>query len=302
VVFDNIASESPCCQDPYPGAQFGPDCPGSSDQCTGAWPIPTQIGTGIHETTNSPVYVWGNSGTVNGATQSIQGSISYTNGTQEGATPTSCTHPGDVCDVVVTATAPSTWVRCQSAADVAAGCPVAYTYNPYTYPHPLDDLPMTVFGGSCVVQEGDAGSATEGGAPPGTDAGSGSDSGSGDAAGPLADGSPSGDSGEVTPPATGKSGCGCGMASPRPDFATFLAIASAVGAAVLRRRRGGTRARAEKEALAPVRLGHPCPVRPSPYFPRRAPITPATHPSIERRRDCNEPHFGSSKLESFHGR
>jgi hypothetical protein len=148
LVFDNISSGTPCCQDPYPGAQFGPDCP-SSDQCTGAWPIPSQVGTGINETTSSPVYVWGNAATVDGSTQSIQASLGYTNGTQHGGTPTACTHPGGVCDVVVTANAPATWVRCESAADVSAGCPVSYSYTPYTYPHPLDTLSTSCVGVGC---------------------------------------------------------------------------------------------------------------------------------------------------------
>jgi hypothetical protein len=31
--------------------------------------------------------------------------------------------------------------RCESAADLSAGCPVSYTYVPYTYPHPLQGGP-----------------------------------------------------------------------------------------------------------------------------------------------------------------
>jgi hypothetical protein len=211
VVFDNVSSQAPCCQDPYPGAQFGPDCP-SSDQCTGTWPIPTQVGTGINETTSSPVYVWGNSATIDGSTQSIQDSLGYTNGTQAGATSTSCTHPGNVCDVVATADAPSSWVRCESAADLSAGCPVTYAYQPYAYPHPLDDLPADCFGAGCQAGQPDAG-AGDGGAP---------DGGAGDG------GSSNGG---------GSGGCGCVLAPLRTGSFTTLAVAGALLAAMRRRRR-----------------------------------------------------------------
>jgi hypothetical protein len=48
------------------------------------------------------------------------------------------------CDVVALTSHPSTLTRCQTAADVTAGCPVTYTYTPYTYPHPLDTSAATV--------------------------------------------------------------------------------------------------------------------------------------------------------------
>jgi hypothetical protein len=148
LVYGNISSQTPGFQEPYPSAQFGPDCP-SSDVCTETWPIPAQVGTGINRTTHSPIYVWGNDGMINGSTQSIQDSLYYTNGTQAGATPTSCTHPGGVCDVVAPSAAPATLERCQSAADLQAGCPVSYTYTPYPYPHPLDDLSSSCVGAGC---------------------------------------------------------------------------------------------------------------------------------------------------------
>src|ERR1700722_12461679 len=222
VVYDNISSQSPCCQDPYPGAQFGPDCP-SSDQCTGSWPIPTQVGTGIHETTSSPIYVWGNSATVDGSTQAIQSSLSYTNGTQAGPSPTSCTHPGNVCDVVVGATAPSSWVRCQSAADVEAGCPVTYTYKAYVYPHPLDDLPTSCFGAGCPPPQTDGGSPTDSGTPgqdasPGDSGTPGLDASSGDS-GVLQQEAGVGDGGSGSGSGRGSTGCGCAVPMPwKPDL------------------------------------------------------------------------------------
>jgi hypothetical protein len=202
LVWGNTASSVACCQDPYPGAQFGPDCP-SSDVCSGTWPIPSQVGTGINETTNSPAYVWGNTGTAFGATQDIQSRVYFANGIQGGATPTSCTHPGNICDVVASVSQPTTWVRCESAADLDAGCPVSYQYVPYPYPHPLDDLPPTCFGYGCP-------GGSDGGIDAGTgvDAGTGADAGSGGRdAGASVDGGAV-DSGSSGPPPI-HSGCGC---------------------------------------------------------------------------------------------
>jgi hypothetical protein len=65
--------------------------------------------------THSPAYVWGN------------GSIPIQNG--GGVTLNT--------DYLVSTSQQATLTRCESAADVAAGCPVSYNYVPYTYPHPL---------------------------------------------------------------------------------------------------------------------------------------------------------------------
>ncbi len=273
LVYDNVASGAPCCQDPYPTAQFGPDCP-SSDQCTGAWPIATQVGTGINQTTSSPVYVWANASTVDGSTQSIQDSLGYTNGTQAGATPTACTHPGGVCDVVATTTAPSSWVRCESAADVAAGCPVSYSYTPYPYPHPLDNLSPACAGMGCpVATTGDGGVDAAGDAAPapGSEAGAGTDASAADAGdsggadgsvGPCAEGGVGSDAGAPARTDSGGSdasggptglkggsagGCGCTTVD-EPERggcgAAAFAMAGVLLAFVSRRRGYRTRSRA----------------------------------------------------------
>jgi len=121
-----------------PGYFLGPFCP-SSDPCSGTWPLNWQAGRGINNGTAeqwSPFYAWGNDVAL--------GALRPRNApyVQIGASPTnaSCTHPGNVCDGVDLGSGvsmPATLTRCQSAADLAAGCPVTYTYTPYTYPHPL---------------------------------------------------------------------------------------------------------------------------------------------------------------------
>jgi hypothetical protein len=101
--------------------EFQEDCQ------SGTWPINTQVGRGINQNTSSPAYAWGNAAPLNVASGSSFVDI--------GSTLTSCSH--SPCDVVNTPSQPVTLTRCESAADVAAGCPVSYTYTPYTYPHPL---------------------------------------------------------------------------------------------------------------------------------------------------------------------
>ncbi|HEY4116690.1 MAG TPA: hypothetical protein VGM56_02490 [Byssovorax sp.] len=253
VVFENIAAEPPCCQDAAPSAQFGPDCPGSSDTCTGPYPIPTQVGTGIHEITNSPIYVWGNTSAIDGATQSIQESLTYTNGTEEGATPTSCTHPGNVCDVVVTDAAPVSWVKCESAADVAAGCPVTYTYASYTYPHPLDDLAASCVGAGCGASTTSAATGA-GGASAATTTGAGATGGAATTAtGPASSSGPgasasatgagggqaatTGGGGDAAIPGASDGGCGCLVAGSIGDASARTAALALIALAFARRRR-----------------------------------------------------------------
>jgi hypothetical protein len=101
--------------------EFQEDCQ------SGTWPINTQVGRGINQNTSSPAYTWGNASNLN-----ISSGSSFVN---IGSTLTSCSH--NPCDVVTAPSQPVTLTRCESAADVVAGCPVSYAYTPYTYPHPL---------------------------------------------------------------------------------------------------------------------------------------------------------------------
>jgi hypothetical protein len=103
-------------------SQSGPNLGGGNiqitDDCTsGSYPIPDQIGRGINQTL-SPEYVWGNASNI-------------------GIIDTNPTFIQLNRDYYTAGSQPSNMVRCQSAADVNAGCPVSYTYTPYTYPHPL---------------------------------------------------------------------------------------------------------------------------------------------------------------------
>jgi hypothetical protein len=98
-----------------------------TEDCTsGGYPITDQVGRGISQN-SSPAYVWGNTGTM----PVSSGNPTYV---QIGASTGACAH--SPCDVVSTSSQP-TLTRCQSAADVSAGCPVTYTYTPFTYPDPL---------------------------------------------------------------------------------------------------------------------------------------------------------------------
>jgi len=118
--------------------------PIGSDQ-TGTPPVQYQLGTGIGGTTFSPVYIWGSS-VIESPSFAKQGP---TDMTQIGTSPNSCSgYVGTDCNVVYSSTGaqPTTLLRCQTAADETAGCPVSYTYTPYTYPHPLDNCPSTTFG------------------------------------------------------------------------------------------------------------------------------------------------------------
>jgi len=98
----------------------------TEDCSTGSYPIADQVGRGISQN-SSPAYVWGNTGTM----PVSSGNATYV---QIGASTGACAH--SPCDVVSTSSQP-TLTRCQSAVDVSAGCPVTYTYTPFTYPDPL---------------------------------------------------------------------------------------------------------------------------------------------------------------------
>ena len=122
------------------GMTWGPD-PGSSDIYSGSRPVAKQVGRGINGTTFSPGYAWGND-------SSIQSNLGPEDGQSlvlVGSSITGCGGYG--CDVIAT-TAMPTLQRCQSSSDVSAGCPVAFTYTPLVYPHPLDTCPTSVIGTS----------------------------------------------------------------------------------------------------------------------------------------------------------
>ena len=112
------------------GIQFLEDC------TNGTWPLQNQVGRGINGTTSSPAYTWNNPH----STMPTQ-TAGTTADLQIGATTGACASVSpnhSPCDIVDTPTStPSAITRCESAADVTAGCPVTYTYTPYTYPHPL---------------------------------------------------------------------------------------------------------------------------------------------------------------------
>jgi hypothetical protein len=138
------------------GIIWGNDSNGSANvniqitqDCTsGTWPLQGQVGRGFNSApadfpngtagNYNPNYAWGNTGSVvisNGNTTFVQIGITPTDATN-------CSgHAGNVCDMVSVATQPGTLQRCESAADVTAGCPVSYAYTPYTYPHPLQGRP-----------------------------------------------------------------------------------------------------------------------------------------------------------------
>jgi hypothetical protein len=138
---------------------LGPLC-GSSDIC-GTYPVQYQFGVGIGGLSYSPVYIWGN------ATPETSAHVVAPSMVQMGTAPNDPAHcsgmSGSLCNAIVTTTQPATLLRCESAADVAAGCPVSYTYTPYTYPHPSDNCRSTTFG---VVSGGCSSSSPPPPAPP----------------------------------------------------------------------------------------------------------------------------------------
>jgi hypothetical protein len=84
-----------------------------------SYPVTGQIGRGIKQAA-SPAYFWNNSADM--PVLAVQGTACLSQGT----------------DYSVSASQPATLLRCESAADRKAGCPVSYKYTPYTYPFPLD--------------------------------------------------------------------------------------------------------------------------------------------------------------------
>jgi hypothetical protein len=93
---------------------------------SGGYPVPQQVGRGIGGTTHaSPAYFWNNKNTATGANMPFQ-DLEGTGWVQVNR------------DYYTSASQPATLTRCESAADVSAGCPVSYVYTPYVYPHPLN--------------------------------------------------------------------------------------------------------------------------------------------------------------------
>jgi hypothetical protein len=118
------------------GWSVGPDCPTSSDTCTGTWPVQYQVGRGINGTTWSPLYIWGNdSGIQSNTGPSGSQSLVYVGTALTDASNCSA-HTSNDCDAVLTTSLP-TLTKCQSAADVTAGCPNTFTYTALAYPYPL---------------------------------------------------------------------------------------------------------------------------------------------------------------------
>jgi hypothetical protein len=146
VYYSNHSSGVPY-QAQYPGVSVGPACPGSSDTCSGTWPVTWQVGRGLKKT-YSPAYIWGNDNVIQNGIPGLGGGIGASpNQTLVilGTAPTDATncsrHPGNVCDVVNAGATQPTLQRCQQATDV---CPQSFTYAPYTYPHPLQgNVPVT---------------------------------------------------------------------------------------------------------------------------------------------------------------
>lgn len=90
-----------------------------------------QIGRGVYPTnppandgTSSPAYYWGNDSTIN---LQLNGMTSNTSVVTNR-------------DFFSSTTQPATLKRCESSADVTAGCPVSYSYTPFAYPHPLQSV------------------------------------------------------------------------------------------------------------------------------------------------------------------
>jgi len=94
-------------------------------ECGGAGARPNrpaigQIGRGINQE-SSPAYFWNNSADM--LVEAVQGARCVARN----------------LDYFVASSQPPVLQRCESRADLAAGCPVVYNYIPYTYPYPLDE-------------------------------------------------------------------------------------------------------------------------------------------------------------------
>jgi hypothetical protein len=95
----------------------------TSDCQGGSYPVQDQVGRGIGQNA-SPLYLWNN---LNTTTSKAMGFVDG-----EGTNLVQANR-----DFLASGSQPGSITRCESAADVATGCPVSYAYKPYTYPHPL---------------------------------------------------------------------------------------------------------------------------------------------------------------------
>lgn len=119
---------------------------GSSD-VLGAYPVQYQFGMGSSAGRNySPAYIWG-SGSPQQSPDLYDQQPSMVQIGTAANDPTHCSGmSGSVCNAIYSSSQPSSLERCESAADINAGCPVSYTYAPYVYPHPLDNCPSSTIG------------------------------------------------------------------------------------------------------------------------------------------------------------
>jgi hypothetical protein len=112
VIFNNTAS----------GLNAGSGAINMTSDCSGgSYPVQDQVGRGISQNL-SPTYLWNN---LKGGT-----ALPFVDGEGTGFVQAAR-------DYFTSGSQPGTLNRCESAADVGAGCPVSGAYTPYTYPHPL---------------------------------------------------------------------------------------------------------------------------------------------------------------------
>ncbi len=132
------------------GIQLEVECVSAGQECSGGsgqtYPQPDQVGRGVSQNL-SPAYIWVN--TIQTGAQMPIDNLS-----------TTMTLSGR--DYNVSSSAPATITRCESAADVSAGCPVTYTYTPFTYPYPLtsNGMPNPSDPGGAFVGPGTPGAVT----------------------------------------------------------------------------------------------------------------------------------------------
>jgi len=109
-------------------AQFAEEDTTTPECVSGGYPCLWMIGRGIYDNSpanpgrSSPAYYWNNDAAITLALNGMGSSTAVQSSR----------------DLFSSGSQPATLTRCESAADVTAGCPVSYSYVPYTYPHPLN--------------------------------------------------------------------------------------------------------------------------------------------------------------------